>query len=175
MKVFFATGNPGKVKHASRLLNHQVEQLETDLTEPSEDLKKIARAKVRQASTEVGDDAAVIAEDSGLFVNDLNGFPGPHTGFFDEKVGKEKLLDLVEDDRSAEFRAAVALRKGEASKVFTGKVPGRIVEPRGDAGFGYDPMFRPEGADETWGENPELKDQESHREKAMKKLDSFLG
>ncbi len=117
----------------------------------------------------------LIADDSGLFVDELNGFPGPLSSPFDSMVGKERLLDLVDLGADAEFRAAIALHipDGE-NQVFTGKVEGQIVEPRGDKGFGYDPLFLPEGNDETWGEDPDFKDEVSHREEALGQLKEFL-
>ncbi|MFB6158644.1 MAG: non-canonical purine NTP pyrophosphatase, partial [Candidatus Nanohalobium sp.] len=134
-------------------------------------------SKVEQAveKSDIEDDAFLIADDSGLFIEELNGFPGPQTSFFDRKVGKEKILDLVDEGAKAEFRAAIALHVPDGeNEVFVGSAEGEIVEPRGDGGFGYDPLFLPEGNDETWGEDPEYKDETSHRQKALEKLKEFL-
>lgn len=177
MKIYFATGNSGKVEHADNILDRDVEQLDIETIEPSVDsIEDIALSKIDQAveKTDV-EDTFLIADDSGLFINELNGFPGPQTHFFDRKVGKEKILDLVEEGTKAEFRAAIALHVPDGkNKVFTGKVSGEIVEPRGNGGFGYDPVFVPEGSDKTWGEDPSQKDEESHREQALKQLESYI-
>lgn len=179
MKIYFATGNSGKVENADQVLgdDFEVEQLDIETVEPSRDLEKIAKAKVEQAreKAEIEGETFLIADDSGLFINSLNGFPGPQTSFFDEKVGKDNILKLIEEDNMAEFRSAVALAlPGEETEVFTGKVEGEIVEPRGNGGFGYDPLFLPESSDETWGEEPGQKNRESHRKKALEKLREFM-
>lgn len=125
--------------------------------------------------TDVEEDAFLIADDSGLFIEELNGFPGPQTRLFDRKVGKERILDLVDEGAEAEFRAAIALYRPKAeNNVFTGKAEGGIVEPRGDGGFGYDPLFLPEGNDKTWGQDTEFKDENSHREEALIQLKEFI-
>ncbi|MFB6100809.1 MAG: non-canonical purine NTP pyrophosphatase, partial [Candidatus Nanohalobium sp.] len=91
------------------------------------------------------------------------------------KVGKEKILDLVDEGAKAEFRAVIALHVPDSeNEVFVGSADGAIVEPRGDGGFGYDPLFLPDGNDETWGQDPEFKDENSHREEALEKLKDFL-
>jgi len=179
MKIYFATGNKGKVKHASKILgdDFKVKRVEVDVTEPSIDsIEEIAEAKVRQAreKADIPDEGLLIADDSGLFVDSLNGFPGPQTSFFDEKVGKEKLLNLIENDNSASFRAAVAIDLGNDTKVFTGEASGQIVEPRGKEGFGYDPLFLPEGNDKTWAEDSSFKDEHSHRKEALEKLRDYI-
>lgn len=117
-----------------------------------------------------------MADDSGLFIDSLNGFPGPQTHFFDRKVGKENILKLVDDDASAEFRSAVALYNPQTDeiKVFTGKASGELVEPRGEDGFGYDPLFLPEGNDKTWGEDPSYKNKVSHRKEALEELREYI-
>lgn len=179
MRIYFATGNSGKVQHAQNIIpEHEVQQLDIETVEPSVDsIEQIALSKVEQATEELelSEAGLLIADDSGLFIQELNGFPGPQTHFFDRKVGKEKILDLVDPGSNAEFRAAVGLYRPEGeNKVFTGKAEGTIVEPKDDGGFGYDPIFLPDGNDETWGEDPEYKDRTSHREKALSKLQNYL-
>lgn len=179
MKIYFATGNRGKVEHANEILGDgfEVEQLDIETMEPSTGIERIARSKAEQARehVELDEDEFLIADDSGLFIGSLNGFPGPQTSFFDEKVGKEKILKLVEEDNSAEFRAAVALALPDGEiEVFTGEARGELVRPRGDGGFGYDPLFLPEGNDRTWGEEPEYKNKVSHRKKALEELKQFI-
>ncbi|MFB6175444.1 MAG: non-canonical purine NTP pyrophosphatase, partial [Candidatus Nanohalobium sp.] len=93
---------------------------------------------------------------------------------FDRKVGKNNLLKLIEDDNSARFRAAVALDLESDTKVFTGQASGEVVEPRGEEGFGYDPLFLPAGNDETWGEDVEFKDEHSHRKQALEALREYV-
>ncbi len=183
MDLYFATGNAGKVDDAQAIVqdeNVNVQQLNVEIVEPClESLEEIAAAKVEQAVAESqlwG--AHIMADDSGLFVNALDGFPGQHTAFFDRTAGKEKLLDLLreEDDMSAEFRAAIAIRDPDTGeiKTFSGQVAGTIVEPRGDDGFGYDPMFLPDGHDKTFAEDTEYKHQVSHRNEALENLKAWM-
>lgn len=180
MKLYFVTGNSGKVNHVENILpeNFQVKQLDVETMEPSENIEEIAKAKIRQAEqkTDLEEDAFLIADDSGLFVDALNGFPGPQTSFFDEKVGRENILKLLDGKATtAEFRAAIALKIPENQvKTFIGSEKGKLVEPRGDQGFGYDPLFLPKESEETWGENVDQKDQSSHRQEALEKLRNFL-
>jgi len=180
MKIYFATGNSGKVENARNILSDcQVEQLDVETFEPqSGSIEEIAESKVKQAvkKSDIDEDAFLIADDSGLFVDELNGFPGPLSSPFDSMVGKGKLLDLVDVGADAQFKAAIALHKPNGkNQVFTGNIKGEIVKPRGNKGFGYDPMFLPKGSDDTWGEDPDFKDQTSHREEALIELKEFIG
>lgn len=181
MEIYFATSNSGKVDDAQEILGDTditVKQLDVEMVEPClETLAQIATAKVEQAvehSQLFG--SYVMADDSGLFVESLNGFPGPHTAFFDRTAGKEKLLNLLGDNRAAAFQAAIALYDPDTGDVetFTGRVEGTIVEPRGDGGFGYDPMFVPDGHDKTFAEDTDHKHGVSHRNEALKKLRDWL-
>lgn len=179
MKIYFATGNSEKVEHARNILSDcDIEQLDVETVEPqSGSIEEIALSKVEQAveKSNVEEDVFLIADDSGLFLDELNGFPGPLSSPFDSMVGKERLLDLVDVGADAKFRAAIALQVPDGeNEVFVGSAEGEIVEPRGDEGFGYDPLFLPEGNDKTWGQDPSFKDENSHREEALLKLKDFL-
>ncbi|MCJ7478956.1 MAG: non-canonical purine NTP pyrophosphatase [Candidatus Nanohaloarchaeota archaeon QJJ-7] len=177
MKLNFATSNSGKVKDAQEILQEfEVKQLDLEAIEPCVDsLSQISRSKVEQAKEKLEEPVHVFADDSGLFVETLDGFPGTHTSLFDDKVGKENLLELVDTGTEAEFRTAVALRTPEGQvEVFEGTVSGTLVEPRGDSGFGYDPMFLPDGHDKTFAEDMEYKHEVSHRNEALKKMREWL-
>ncbi|QCC50677.1 non-canonical purine NTP pyrophosphatase [Halapricum salinum] len=203
--LHFVTGNAGKVHEVQSLLDAEVEQFEFDYTEiQSQDLREIAARGAREAYREVGE--PVIVDDSGLFVESLDGFPGPYSAYVEDTVGVERLWRLVEPeaDHSAAFRAVVAYCDGgefEATpepvdrgerrgpdqaaaerssattddqvdaddlsvKFFEGVVPGEIVAPRGDGGFGYDPIFEHGG--QTFAEmDTEQKNAVSHRGRAL--------
>lgn len=181
MELYFATSNAGKVEDAQEIL-HDVDvtmkQLEVEMVEPCIDsLEKIAAAKVEQAvenSQLLG--SFIMADDSGLFVDELDGFPGINTAFFDDKVGRENLLKLAEPGSAASFRAAIAVFDPKTGDIetFTGRVDGTLCEPRGDDGFGYDPMFVPDGRDKTFAEDEEYKHEVSHRKKALEGLKEWV-
>ncbi|MDY6766436.1 MAG: non-canonical purine NTP pyrophosphatase [Candidatus Nanohaloarchaea archaeon] len=181
MELHFATGNAGKVADAEEILadvDVDVVQLDVDVMEPqAASLEDVARFKLEQAleqSQLYG--AYVMADDSGLFVEELDGFPGVLSSPFDAHVGRERLLDLVAPGASASFRAAIAVHVPESNDidVFTGSCRGELVEPRGDDGFGYDPLFVPDGHDKTFAEDVEYKHEVSHRREALDGLRQWL-
>jgi len=130
----------------------------------------------------------VIADDSGLEVDALRGAPGIHSARYagpnaTDKEKIDKLLDelarvgATKNARCARFHCALALAcKGEVLDVFEGIVEGEIADrPRGSHGFGYDPIFVPNGSQRTFGElEPAEKNQLSHRARALEKLHGFL-
>jgi XTP/dITP diphosphohydrolase len=129
-------------------------------------------------------DGLVIADDSGLEVDALGGAPGIFSARYagegaGDQTNIDKLLGQLRSvrDRSARFRCAIALAQaGKLIKTFEGAVEGRICDrPRGQKGFGYDPVFQPNGFEETFGElNPVVKNRISHRAKAIAALRNFL-
>jgi XTP/dITP diphosphohydrolase len=163
----FATTNPGKVREARAYLPREVEQLAYDYEEiQSDDLGEIAARGAREAAAATAD--PVFVEDSGLFVDALDGFPGPYSSFVYDTLGIERVADLAaaEADQSARFRSVVAYCDGETVETFEGVVVGRIVAPRGEGGFGYDPIFEHDGR--TFAEmNTEEKNAVSHRGRAL--------
>ena len=130
----------------------------------------------------------VIADDSGLQVEALGGAPGIHSARYagmnaTDREKTEKLLEelarvgAAKNARRARFRCVIALAsKGEVLGVFAGTVEGQIADqPRGSHGFGYDPIFIPDGFQQTFGElGPAEKNQLSHRARALEKLRTFL-
>ena len=130
-------------------------------------------------------DGLVVADDSGLEVASLGGAPGIYSARYagdaatDEENVSRLLAELSDKarDRTARFCCALALaRQGELLAVFHGEVPGFITDrPRGTGGFGYDPVFIPQGYDQTFAElGNELKNQISHRALAIRKLREIL-
>ena len=146
-------------------------------------LKALAVSQLRSASG-----GLVVADDSGLEVDALNGAPGIYSARYagenaSDKANVDKLLrDLSRQDvpaakRTARFRCVIALaRAGELLGTFEGLVEGVIVDlARGRNGFGYDPIFVPEGFDRTFAELPaEIKNKISHRAKAITRLREAL-
>lgn len=141
-----------------------------------------AKKKAQEASAYA--DMAVIADDSGLSVDALGGAPGVRSARYagDNATDSDRIEKLLKEmkgkrDRSAKFVCAAAIAyRGEIVKVFTGEIKGTIAEkPAGKNGFGYDPVFIPEGFSKTFAElTGEEKNTISHRGRAMRKAADFL-
>ncbi|MGA1847748.1 MAG: RdgB/HAM1 family non-canonical purine NTP pyrophosphatase, partial [Thermoplasmatota archaeon] len=124
-------------------------------------------------------DAPFIKDDSGLFVNGLNGFPGVYSSYVQRTVGNGGIIRLMEgmDDRRATFRTVIGLHiPGSGLSMFTGECHGNLTsEERGKQGFGYDPIFVPQGEDRTFAEmSVEEKNSISHRIMAIRRLVDFI-
>jgi XTP/dITP diphosphohydrolase len=171
----FVTGNPGKAREARDRLDTDIEQVDYDYVErQADDLTTIAAHGARDAFAALDGPDPVIVDDAGLFVEGLGGFPGPYSAYVEGRLGVEGVWRLVEreldpDGRDAAFRATVAFCDGDRVETFDGRVAGEIVAPRGEGGFGYDPIFAHEGR--TFAElSTDAKNDVSHRGRA---LDAF--
>lgn len=178
--VFFATGNRHKVEEVKRILHpygFEVVQLKTRKLEiQSDDLGEIASYAVSSLQTEK---RPVFVEDAGLFIHALNGFPGPYSSYVYKTIGVRGILKLMEKvkDRRAYFLSAIALLdKRDNIYEFIGRVEGKIAhKARGSGGFGFDPIFVPEGSDLTFAEmSLDEKNKFSHRARAAEKLAIWL-
>jgi len=146
-----------------------------------------ARIKALAASAKLPEGMLVLADDSGLEVDSLDGAPGVYSSRYagenaDDAANRRKLLAALDgkngDFRVARFRCVMALaRDNMVIATFDGKVEGRIIEDeRGEGGFGYDPVFVPDGYKETFAELPgETKNKLSHRARALDEVQRFLG
>jgi len=178
--IFFATNNVNKFNEARRVLAEykiavgaiRVKTLEIQ----SESLDEIARASVTEAFKKCN--LPVIVEDAGLFIDALNGFPGPYAAYVYKEIGNKGILKLMEnvDNREAKFQSVIAYYSSEIESpiCFKGEVAGRITveERRGDSGFGFDPIFEPVNAQKkTFAEmTVEEKNKYSHRAGALRKF-----
>lgn len=184
MRIYFVTGNRHKFEEASRVLEsflpkglvefHPVylEKLEIQ----SDRLDKIALFSARHAYGIVRH--PLVVEDTGLFIDALRGFPGPYSSFVNKTIGPQGILKLMEGmgDRRARFMTAVAAIIPPYERVFMGEVRGTITDSmRGSQGFGFDPIFIPEGSKKTFAEmNLVEKNSYSHRARAFSKLAEWL-
>lgn len=190
MRLVLATHNPGKVPEIAALLGEGYELVtagQLNLPEPEETETTFvgnALLKARHAAEASGEVA--IADDSGMSVAALDGAPGVFSarwagpskdfGLAMRKV-EERLEEVGSTDRAAWFTSALAVAwPCGPAVVVEGRVDGALVfPPRGDRGFGYDPIFRPEGGDLTFGEmDPAAKDAISHRARAFETLRAWL-
>ncbi|MCI4363850.1 MAG: non-canonical purine NTP pyrophosphatase [Thermoplasmata archaeon] len=178
LSLSFVTSNAAKAAEAAVFLEAEgieVHPVVRRLPEPqSERLEEVASAKLEAASDLPG---AVLVEDSGLFVDALGGFPGVYSAYAFRTLGVAGLLRLLDGyPRGAEFRTAAALRWRGVKEVMLGAVHGQIArEARGTNGFGYDPVFVPEGERRTFAEmSLTEKGSLSHRARAMMAVSSRL-
>ncbi|MFB6134347.1 MAG: RdgB/HAM1 family non-canonical purine NTP pyrophosphatase [Halanaeroarchaeum sp.] len=174
----FVTTNAGKAAEATEHLaaTANVEQVDYDYVEvQSDDLAEIASRGARDAYESLSGDDPVIVDDTGLFVRTLDGFPGPYAAYVQRTLGVERVWDIVEstDDHRAAFRCVIAYADGDAVETFEGRVQGTLVAPRGDGGFGYDPIFEYDGDTFAEMETAE-KNAVSHRARALSKLADWL-
>lgn len=185
MELLLATGNADKAREFEEMLGRDfvVRPINSDVEETGATFAENAILKALALSRK-DRQSLVLADDSGLEVDSLDGAPGIFSARYaganatDEENIAKLLRDLAENsDRRARFRCAIALaRDGELLATFEGSVEGVIVDlPRGENGFGYDPVFRPNGIDKTFGElAAEVKNQISHRAAAIEKLSRYL-
>lgn len=190
MRLVAATHNPGKAREIEALLDGHYEVVTAgslNLPEPDETEATFtgnALLKARHAADRSG--LVALADDSGLSVAALDGAPGvysarwagPDKDFaFAMKRVEDRLDEIGSDDRRAWFTSALAVAWPDGPAVVVeGRVDGLLTfPPRGDRGFGYDPVFIPEGHSQTFGEmDPSLKDGLSHRALAFAKLKAAL-
>jgi XTP/dITP diphosphohydrolase len=186
-KLVIASHNEGKVRELAELLApfgiECISAASFGLPEPEETGDTfVANAKIKALAVAKGSGMLALADDSGLEIAALGGAPGVASarwggpnrdfGLAMERVNRELEASGVKD-RHANFTCALAIASpGAPAQVFEGKVFGTIAwPPRGSRGFGYDPIFVPEGYSETFGEmEPELKNRLSHRLRAFEKL-----
>jgi XTP/dITP diphosphohydrolase len=196
MKIVFATNNEHKLSEVRGILGDKVEVLSLsdigchdDIPETGETLEENALQKAQYIYDHYH--VNCFADDTGLEVEALGGAPGVHTARYaseeghDSEANTRKLLRELKDkdNRHARFRTAIALveEAGKEEKVqrinlFEGIVEGEITtEKRGEKGFGYDPVFKPNGYDGTFAElGVDVKNQISHRALAVQKLVKYI-
>ena len=167
------TGNRGKIEEARLALGREVEAVEVDLPEiQGLDLFEILREKAEAAWEMVR--RPLVVEEAGLSLAALNGFPGPLVKWMLEAVGAQGIARTAHalGDPRAVARCALLYRNSERSVVAEGSTPGSLVLPgRGEHGFGWDPVFLPNGETRTFAELAgKEKDAVSHRGKAWRDL-----
>jgi XTP/dITP diphosphohydrolase len=188
MTIIFATNNRHKIEEIKKVAGKSLDIITledagiyTDIPEPHDTLEENASEKSRTIHTLTGQ--SCFAEDTGLEVEALNGEPGVKSARYagDDRnfqANVDKLLHNLEgnSNRAAQFRTVISLIWETNEYFFEGICKGRIIEEqKGTNGFGYDPVFIPDGSDKTFAEmTTDEKNQFSHRRKATDKLVEFF-
>lgn len=188
MKLYFATNNIYKLKEVQEVVgdSFQIESMRSlgineDIPEDQLTLQGNALQKARFLYDRTGE--SCFADDTGLEVDALNGAPGVYSARYagEAKNSLDNMALLLKNmsgiqNRKARFRTVIALILDGKEYLFEGVVKGTIAEePRGTAGFGYDPLFVPDGYSTTFAEmDSEAKNAISHRGRAVEKLAAFL-
>jgi len=188
MRIIFATHNNNKLLEVKKMISKKIEikslsdlgyNFEIPENEKTIEENAIFKAKFIYSKFK----SNVFADDTGLEVEALGGKPGVHSARYagndkDNKKNIKKLLDSIRgiENRKANFKTVISLIFKDKLYVFEGKIYGKISdEEKGLFGFGYDPVFIPDGFKKTFGElNPEIKNTISHRAIAFNKLISFI-
>ncbi len=188
MKLVFATHNPNKLKEVQPLVPSQIELINLETIGCTTDIPETAttlegNAKIKADFVTDNYELSCFADDTGLLVKSLNGEPGVYSARYagshnDANANMDKLLENLKGkkDRSAYFKTVIALNLNGKTHIFEGKIEGVITENKsGKNGFGYDPIFQPNGYKETFAELPlATKNEISHRAQAFKKLIAYL-
>ena len=188
MKLVFATNNRHKLDEVRAIVGDKIEILSLndigchdDIPETADTLQGNALIKARYIYEKYGTDC--FADDTGLEVEALSGEPGVYSARYageecDSEANMKKLLHNLtgKKNRNAQFRTVIALIIGGEEKLFNGIVKGSITEEkRGDSGFGYDPIFIPEGFSESFAQmGSDQKNSISHRYRATRQLSDYL-
>lgn len=167
------TGNPNKLAEARRLCGHDLRAAEVDLPEiQSLDLSQVLAAKAEEAFRRLR--RPVIVEETGLELTSMNGFPGPLIKWMLDAMDAEGVARaaLALGDPAARAHCMLLFWDGERRRQAEGETRGRLVlPPRGEAGFGWDPVFQPDGESLTYGEMTAAeKDRVGHRGRAWRAL-----
>ena len=187
-KLIFATNNQHKLREINEILSRDFDvvslsdmNIREEITETADTIEGNALQQARYIYSKTG--LNCFADDTGLEVNALGGVPGVYSAryageaaSFDDNM--DKLLAALEgkNNRKACFRTAIALIYEKKEYLFEGRVDGTIMhEKTGEGGFGYDPVFLPDGFSENFAQMPaKIKNEISHRGRAVKKLIGFL-
>ena len=188
MEVIFATHNKHKSKEIKKLASDAVSirnlsdiGYETEIPETGTTLKANALEKCRFVKKSVS--SPFFADDTGFEVDALNGAPGVYSARYagepkSDKANLQKLLQEIQGktDRRARFKTVICFLKDDEPLFFEGVVEGKVIDtPKGAEGFGYDPVFIPDGYKQTFAEmDLQLKNKISHRGKAFEKFVNYL-
>ena len=177
-ELFFVSSNTHKFTEVERILSNlglELNLFKTTLEEiQSNSLSEIAKRKALDAYSKV--QKPVIIEDDGLFIDSLDGFPGPYSSYAYDTIGNKGIIRLLEnsESRNAKFVAIIAYCNGvDDVQLFESSIPGKISLSIEKGGWGYDPIFIPDGESKTYA-NVSDKDKFSHRSASLKKFSDWF-
>lgn len=173
--LYFITSNRHKHEEIQKLTPITIEQKPLDYPEIQADtLEAVAEYGITFCYSNVKTPCFV--EDSGLFIDALSGFPGVYSNYVYRTLGCQGILTLLNENRKAYFKSVIAYRNERGTTLFTGRVEGDITKTqKGEKGFGFDPIFKPEGEERTFAQmDPEEKNLYSHRGKAFKAFIKYV-
>ena len=184
MEIYFITHNPSKFDEASNLADNyelSIHWKNIEYEELQEDTLEIIAQKSCERVLEKYPELAnqtFFLEDAGLFIDSLKGFPGPYSSYVFKTLGNDGILKLMEkvEDRNAYFKSIIAFYSRKEIKLFNGTTKGKIIfKKQGQGGFGFDPIFEPEGCEQTFAEMTlTTKNLYSHRQKSLRELFTSL-
>ncbi|MCF7861280.1 non-canonical purine NTP pyrophosphatase [Candidatus Woesearchaeota archaeon] len=178
MKIHFVTSNENKVREIALILGSQFEIIQTNLDLPelrADTNEEVAEMSAKTAFKILGE--PLIVEDSGFFLDALDGFPGTCTAYSHKRIGNDGFVRLMDriSDRACYYRTAIALAYGDGVKIFSGEEKGFMAtEVRGNKGWGQDPIFIPDGSIKTYGETRSLDSINIFRKRAAEKLRAYI-
>jgi non-canonical purine NTP pyrophosphatase (RdgB/HAM1 family) len=176
MKIIFVTGSQNKFDEAKQVIPG-LEHKDLDLLEiQGVDPKPIIAHKLEEAKKVL--QGNLVVEDNSLYIDSLKGLPGPLIKWFMKTIGNDGLVKISESygNPRATAKCIVGFSKEDGTvEYFEGSIDGEIVRPRGENGFGWDPIFQPEGSSKTFAEmTQEEKNKISMRKIAFQKLKNYL-
>lgn len=179
LTINFVTSNKNKVKEFKQILEPEIKVNHIKISYPelrSDDPEEIARMSAEILANKLKKQVAV--EDSGLFIEALNEFPGTCSAYIHKRIGLKGIIKLMEGikDRDCTYKSAVAYcEPGKKPVSFLGEEKGKVAEKvKGNYGFGHDPIFIPEGSKKTYGELENVKEVKEFRRRAVLKLREYL-
>jgi len=179
MEINLVTSNLGKVKEFNAILGDEIKinHIEKEYKEMrSDDPEEITKDAAKRMAEEL--EKPVVVEDSGLFIEALNDFPGTCSSYIHKRIGLRGIIKLMKgiEDRTCHYRSAVGYcEPGKEPISFFGEEKGIVAEDiKGNYGFGHDPIFIPENSKETYGEMKNCENLKRFRKQAAEKLKKYL-
>jgi len=172
--LYFVSSNNHKYSEAKKILDSfgiNLGFIKSNLEEiQSNSLENIAMAKARDAFSKFK--KPIIIEDDGLFIDSIQGFPGPYSSYIFKTIGNKGILNLLKNNRKAKFLSIITYCDKNFLESFDGKLDGRISKTKKGKGWGFDPIFIPNNSKKTFAEINN-KNELSHRYKALKKFSKW--